>query len=122
MSPRDWRLRVEDILESIQKITRYLDGMTLDEFTADERTMDAVIRNFTIVGEAARHVPDEVVARAPGLPWQEMRGLRNVVVHAYFGVSADVLWTTARDDLPAIVPALRALLEDEAPPSGEVPT
>jgi uncharacterized protein with HEPN domain len=91
MPDRDWKFRIEDILESIAKVERYTAGMTFDTFTADEKTIDAVVRNFTIIGEAARYMPQEIEARYPYLPWNEMRGMRNIVVHEYFGVSFSIL-------------------------------
>jgi uncharacterized protein with HEPN domain len=108
--PREWRLRVEDILDAARRIDRYVEGKDLAAFASDERTLDAVSRCFGIIGEAARHVPDEVVAAHPEIPWAEMRAMRNVVVHEYFGVTEETLWKTACEDLPAVVEPLRRLL------------
>lgn len=91
MPPREWKLRIEDILESIGKIERYTAGMSFVDFLADERTVDAVVRNFTIIGEAARHIPGEIVNRYPGVAWPAMRGLRNVVVHEYSSVDLETI-------------------------------
>jgi len=74
--------------------------------------VDAVLRNLTVIGEAARHVPDEVVATHPDLPWSEMRDMRNIVVHEYFGVDPAIIWRTIREDLPPLVPQLESLLRD----------
>lgn len=109
MQPRDWKQHIEDILEATAKIQRYTEGMTLESFAADERTLDAVIRNLTVIGEAARHVPAEVQARYPQVPWAEMRGMREVVVHRYFGVSLFILWQTVEENLPPLVPMLTAI-------------
>ena len=73
--PREWRVRIEDILESIAKIERYLDGMDFQHFERDDRTLDAVIRNFSVIGEAATHVPENIRADHPELPWPQMRAL-----------------------------------------------
>jgi uncharacterized protein with HEPN domain len=70
-----------------------------------------VVRNLIVIGEAARHVPDEVVAANPQIPWARMRGMRNLVVHEYFGVDVDVLWDTVTGNLPALLPLLRDLLD-----------
>lgn len=110
MPPRDWTLRIEDILAAIEKIERYTAGMTAEAFRGDEKTVDAVVRNLMIVGEAAQHIPPEVLERAPQIAWADMRGMRNIVVHEYFGVSLDILWETAKVDLPPLVPLLRSLL------------
>ncbi len=113
MPARGWRLRIQDILESIEKIQRYVSDMTLEEFLEAEMVVDAVVRNFTIIGEASRHVPEELEERWPDVPWYEMRGMRNVVVHEYFGVSREILWGTVRNDLPPLVPMLHKILENE---------
>lgn len=113
MPPREASDRIGEILEAIDKIERYTEGMDLDGFRADERTIDAVLHNLTVIGEAANHVPDEVQTRHPGIPWKRMRGMRNVVVHEYFGVSLEIIWETVWNDLPPLVPRLRTLLEEE---------
>lgn len=109
--PREWPLRVQDILESIQKILRYTDGMSQEEFDRDERTFDAVVRNFLIIGEAANFIPEEIEETHPDVPWGQMRGMRNVLVHVYFGIDSDIIWQTIREDLRPLVPQLKAILE-----------
>ena len=111
MPRRDWTFRVQDILDAIAAIRDYTESMEFPDFIADRRTVDAVIRNLIIVGEAATHIPDEVSARHPVIPWVEMRAMRNLVVHEYFGVSDTILWDTVRRDLPAVDEPLRKLLE-----------
>ena len=108
--PREWNLRIEDILESIARIQRYLEGIDQARFIGDDRTMDAVIRNFGIIGEAVSRLPDEVRSAHPGIPWNRMKGLRNLVIHEYFGISPEILWSTAKDDLPPLVVLLQAML------------
>jgi uncharacterized protein with HEPN domain len=108
--PRDWQLRIEDILESIARIQRYLEGMDQVGFIGDDRTMDAVVRNFGIIGEAASHLPKDILAAHPEIPWNRMKGLRNLVIHEYFGVSPEILWSTAKEDLPPLVGLLESLL------------
>jgi uncharacterized protein with HEPN domain len=108
--PRDWRVRIEDILAAIERARRYTADLDLASFTADEKTIDAVCYCFGIIGEAARNIPDEIVEKTSDLPWAEMRGMRNVIVHEYFGVTRETLWKTALEDLPAVAERLRALL------------
>jgi uncharacterized protein with HEPN domain len=115
--PRDWRLRLRDILDAIAAIQEYTAGMDFESFCQDRKTVDAVVRNFTVIGEAAAHIdPDEADAH-PEIPWQVMRDMRNVVVHRYFGIDRRIVWDTLRDDLPPLVALLEALLEDQ-PPAG----
>ncbi len=108
---RDWRFRVRDILEALTAIAEYTEGMSYDEFLADRRTRDAVLRNLTTMGESVRWIPDEVLARHPEVPWDTLRAVRNVVVHQYFGVDTAILWATVQGDLPPLVERLERVLE-----------
>ena len=110
MPPKEWRLRIEDILEAATRAQRYVAGMDLAAFATDDRTLDAVSRCFGIIGEAASHVPQAVIDAHPELPWAEMRAMRNIVVHEYFGVTSETLFKTAREDLAEIIEPLRKLL------------
>ncbi len=114
MSPRDWIRRLQDIGEALQRIADYTAGMTAEDFMTDHKTADAVIRNLEVIGEAARYLPSDVSARYPEIPWAEMRALRNILAHEYFGVSLPILWRTVTHDLPPIAPLLAAILEQEA--------
>ena len=119
MPPRAWRLRIEDMREAIARIERYTAGMTYEAFQASEITVDAVVRNLEIIGEAASQVPPNIRGRHSGLPWDEMRGMRNVVAHVYFGVSLPIIWQTLTHNLPELKSHLDALLaveEEDAPP------
>jgi uncharacterized protein with HEPN domain len=109
--PRSWRIRIDDIVAAIETILQYTAGMDRAGFATDRRTVDAVVRNLIIIGEAAGHVPDDVVTAYPQIPWARMRGMRNLAVHEYFGVDADVLWDTVKGNLPEVLPELRRLLE-----------
>ena len=110
--PRDWKMRVQDILEAISKIQRYTTGMDYAAFRMDEKTVDAVIRNFQIIGEAARHIPADLESRWSHIPWSDMRDMRNVVIHEYFGVSREILWQTMTKDLPPLLPLLTQVLAE----------
>jgi uncharacterized protein with HEPN domain len=111
MPPRDWTMRIEDILDSIARIQDYVRGMTFDAFQADRKTIDAVIRNITVIGEAANNVPPSIADSLPEIPWKLMRDFRNVVVHMYFGLDPKVIWDTAQVDVPPLVEPLRRLLD-----------
>ncbi len=114
MPPRDWRFRIQDILDAIAAVSDYTADMDFEQFTRDRRTVDAVVRNLILIGEAARHIPDDICAKSSTLPWSEMRAMRNLVVHQYFGVSDAILWQTVKQDLPSIVePLLRLLPPDD---------
>lgn len=110
MPARNWRMRVDDILDAIANVERYTSGMSFEQFSADDKTAGAVLWSFVIIGEAANRVPDEVQARYPAIPWARMRGMRNVLIHDYPRVNLAIVWATARNDLPPLTPLLRDLL------------
>lgn len=113
MQPRSWRFRIQDILDATASVRNYTSGMSFDEFVRDRRTVDAVVRNLIVIGEAAARVPDEVCDKCPEVPWADMRAMRNFVIHEYFGVSDAILWDTVQQDLPAIVEPLQRLLASQ---------
>jgi uncharacterized protein with HEPN domain len=109
MSPRDWQIRIRDILECIRRIEIYTSGLTFDQFQLDQKTIDAVLRNLEIIGEAARFIPDEVEEDNSHIPWMKIRGFRNIVAHEYFGVSLSIVWETVLNDLPGLAIELQKL-------------
>jgi len=110
---RGWKLRIPDILEAMTAIQDYTAGMDLNNFAEDRKTVDAVVRNFTIIGEATNRIPEQVINENQEIPWREMSDMRNIVVHEYFGVSDKILWETIQSDLPPLVPLLQKLLESK---------
>ncbi|MFN7989477.1 MAG: DUF86 domain-containing protein [Thermoanaerobaculia bacterium] len=110
MPPRDPLQRVRDILDATRAIRAFVEGMDEASFRSDRRTLDAVLRNLTVIGEAARNVPEEFRARFPEVPWLEMSDMRNVVVHEYFGVDVGILWQTATKDVAVLEAALGAVV------------
>jgi len=110
LPPRKWDLRIKDILASIDKALEYTRDMDFEQFKADTKTVDAVVRNIEIIGEAASHVPENIIADNPDLPWQDMRDMRNVLAHEYFGINEKIIWNTVQEDLPPLVQQLKSLL------------
>ena len=110
MPLRQWRLFVADIVDAIGAIEGYTAGLTQEQFFDDRLRLDAVIKNLTVIGEAAGRVPVSVMEASPEIPWSRMRAMRNVVVHEYFGVDPAILWETVRSDLPPLEAKLEAVL------------
>ncbi len=102
MSHRHWKFRIQDILDAVQKIDSYTEGLSFEDFASDSKTIDAVIRQLTIIGEAASRVPEEITSTASTIPWLEIRGMRNVVVHEYFGVNTRIIWETVKKNIPEL--------------------
>jgi len=108
MSERDYKLYIQDILNSIEKIIEYTKSMSSEEFSNNDMTIDAVVRNFEIIGEASKNVPENVTSLHANIPWREMAGMRDKMIHEYFGVDLDILWKTIKTRLPE----LKLLLEN----------
>jgi uncharacterized protein with HEPN domain len=111
MSKRDPKLLVGDILESAYKILDYTAGQTFEDFTRDSRTVDAVIRNFEIIGEAANRLPEDFKDRFPEINWQRIRGFRNRIVHDYFGIDYSIVWMIKETFLLQMIAQLQPLSE-----------
>lgn len=111
MSKRGIKLYLEDIQDSIRKIEKYTRGSDFEKFSRDEQMIDAVVRNLSIIGEAVRNVPKEIKARNPDVAWNEIKGMRNKVIHEYFGIDEEILWKTIQDDLPIFKKQIAKLLK-----------
>lgn len=110
MPSRDWQNRVRDVLAAIEEIREFIKDITFDEFQVDRKTVGAVLYNLAIIGEAVRGIPPEVEASHPEIPWDEMRGMRNIVIHKYFQVSLSIIWQTIQEDLILLETSLRQLI------------
>jgi uncharacterized protein with HEPN domain len=112
MSPRLWEHRVVDILEAIRKIQTYVEGVSFGDFQSDPKTVDAVIRNFIVIGEAAGSVPKEITDKHPRVPWRLMGDMRNFAIHEYWGVELQTIWETIKKDLPPLIPLRDNVLKE----------
>lgn len=111
MSKREPKLLVSDILESAHKILTYTEGQSFDDFTKDSKTVDAVIRNFEIIGEAANRLPEDFKAHFSEIDWHRIRGFRNRIVHDYFGIDYSIVWTIKETFLSLMIAQLQPLSE-----------
>jgi uncharacterized protein with HEPN domain len=109
MSKRDHLVLLEDITLAIQKIGRYTALMDRDAFLRDELVIDGVARNLEIIGEAARQLPEEFKLVHTQIPWTQISGLRNRIVHDYFGLDLEIIWQIIQHDLPELEKQVRAL-------------
>jgi uncharacterized protein with HEPN domain len=110
--PRDYGDFIEDILQAAKKATEFLGGSLLADFIQDEKTAFAVVRALEIVGEAAKRIPQDLRDRYPQVPWRSMSGIRDKLIHDYVSVNLEIVWRTVNEDLPALVPAIEAILVD----------
>jgi uncharacterized protein with HEPN domain len=108
MSRRDWSLFVADMQEAIEKIASYVDAMTFTDFQSDTRTVDAVVHNLLVIGEAARCLPASIKENHPDIDWIAINGLCNRIAHEYFGLSLSVIWEIVQTDLPRLQQQLSA--------------
>jgi len=109
---RNYLLFLEDIIAAMDAIERFVEGMSLEDLRRDDKTASAVIRKFEIIGEAAKHVPLSLRRAYPDIPWKEMAGMRDRLIHGYFGIDYDLVWQAVRVHIPQIKPKLQSMLEE----------
>lgn len=109
--PRDHRLYLDDILESIDTISQYVGTMNFNAFAEDRKTVDAVVRNLEIIGEAARNLPDEMKKLAPDTEWKKIVALRNILAHEYFNITREIIWDIIQNKLPSLKKDCSRLME-----------
>ncbi len=109
---RTYLMYLEDIRTSMNRIAEYIEGLDFNSFKKDYKTVDAIIRNFEIIGEASKNLPDFIKNQNPKIPWQEMYYLRNKVSHEYFGIDYEIIWDVAKNYLPVNVIEIEKLLDD----------
>jgi len=112
MSKRDVKLYVKDILEAIKAIEKFVEGMDFESFKEDDKTSSAVIRKFEIIGEATKNIPQSIKEKYPHIPWKEMTGFRDKLIHFYFGIKYDIVWDTIKLRLPELRNNIEKVLKD----------
>lgn len=112
MTSRQIEDYLQDILNTIDIATQFVESMTFEEFEADPKTIFAVTRAIEIVGEASKNIPQTLRDQYSHIPWKSITGMRDKVIHQYFGVNLQVLWETAQQDLPALKPSISEMLNN----------
>lgn len=112
MSKRNWRLFINDILECIEKIEKYISNLSYDDFVKDNKTKDAVVRNLEIIGEAANQIPLNIRKRYKDIPWVQIIGLRHRLIHGYFVVDYDIVWNIIKKEIPDLKIKIKEILKD----------
>ena len=107
MVERDYRDYLQDIIDSINDIGNFIEGMAFDDFKEDRKTVNAVIRSIEVIGEATKKIPGPVRDKYPSIPWKNMAGMRDKMIHEYFGVDLEILWKTATEDVPPIKSSIK---------------
>ena len=114
MPSRQWPQRIEDILKAIDSIQQQTANISFSEFSETEMLAKSVLYDFIVIGEAATKIPASIRSRFPQIPWRLMRDMRNVAAHEYFQINLRIVWNTARNNLPPLVPALQNALQQGA--------
>ena len=110
---RNYLLYLEDILTCTEKILKYVGDSSFDEVAKDEMRLEAIERNFTIMGEAAKNIPQEIKEKYSFVEWQKVTDFRNVLAHEYFGISKKIMWTIIKEKLPPLQKGIQTILEKE---------
>jgi uncharacterized protein with HEPN domain len=108
---RDYKLYLSDILESLARIQEYTKGMTYEEFEQSKITIDAVIRNLEVIGEAAGKLPPEIKKKSPDIEWRKISAMRNVLTHEYFGVNTQIVWDVIQNKIGLLERFCKNLIE-----------
>lgn len=109
---RDVKLYLTDILAASTAIGEFIEGMDYKEFCDDDKTLSAVIKKLEIIGEAAKKIPFEITSVNSGIPWKEMAGMRDILIHSYFGIEFEAVWVAATKSVPELIPRIENLLKN----------
>ena len=109
---RDYKLFLQDIIDAMESIELFLGNMTLNELSNDDKSSSAIIRKFEIVGEATKNLPENLKEEHPEIPWKSMAGMRDRLIHAYFGIDYKLVWEAIKIEIPHLKPQLKEILKE----------
>jgi len=109
---RNYKIYLKDILKSMESIEEFVENLTFQNFRGDDKTTSAVIRKFEIVGEATKKIPQEIRKKYPKIPWKEMAGMRDRLIHFYFGIDYKLVWDTIKKRIPEVKPQIEKILRE----------
>ena len=119
---REFILYLEDMLQSMDRIEEYLGDIDFKRFKQTYMIVDAIIRNFEIIGEASKNIPIDIQGKYPEIPWKKMYGLRNLIAHEYFGIDYEMIWEIAKNNLPQNRIDLENIIDKEKAQGGNKPS
>ena len=103
---------IADILNAVREVEEFTEGMNFETFLTDKKTINAVIRSLEVMGEATKHIPEDVREQYPDIPWKRMAGIRDKLIHEYSGVDLEIIWSVIKEELPPIEPLIEKVLND----------
>ena len=106
---RDYKQQLDDIHLAIRKIEKYTKDLSLQKFKNNDLVIDAVVRNLEVIGEASKKIPPEIKATTPGIEWKKIAGLRDILIHEYFGVDVEILWDIIENKMPELKKAVQMM-------------
>jgi uncharacterized protein with HEPN domain len=109
---REYEDYLRDLLDAVEKVQYFIKDQDFKDFQKDDKTKFAVIRALEIIGEATKHIPEEVRIKHPEVPWKEMAGMRDVLAHDYFGIDEETVWLTAKYKTPQLIPSIKKILTE----------
>lgn len=112
LSHREYKDYISDIASAVEKVEKFVKGFTLKDFKKDEKTIFAVTRALEIIGEAVGKIPTSVKKQHKEIPWKHMSGMRNKLIHEYFGVNVKVVWKTVKEDMPVLKNKMSEVLDE----------
>ncbi|MCK4913038.1 MAG: DUF86 domain-containing protein [Planctomycetes bacterium] len=109
---RDETMYLQDIAQSCEKILKFTKGLTQQELVDDDKTYDAVVRNLEVIGEAAKHIPDNIREKLCDIQWRKIAGMRDMLAHAYFGIDNNILWDVVQNKIPPLFKSIKAFISE----------